>query len=118
MQVAIVSSDGINVDDHFGRAERFLIYEINGNSQALIAIKVVTPLSDGDPGHGFNPDKFAGVTDKLTDCARVYCGRIGDRPAAELKKLGIESVIYAGSIADIKITVRILPEKAGHQCSL
>jgi len=103
MQVAIVSTDGINVDDHFGRAERFLIYEINGKSQTLLSIKIVNPLTDNDPGHDFNPGKFDGITDKLTGCERVYCTRIGDRPSAELKKLAIEAVIYDGSIADIKI---------------
>jgi predicted Fe-Mo cluster-binding NifX family protein len=103
MQVAIVSTDGINVDDHFGRAERFLIYEISGNSQALTAIKIAAPLSDGDPDHKFNPDRFSEITAKLTGCERLYCTRIGDRPAAELKRLGIESVIYAGQIKSITV---------------
>ena len=33
MQVAIISNDASNVDEHFGRAERFLIYEIEGSNQ-------------------------------------------------------------------------------------
>jgi predicted Fe-Mo cluster-binding NifX family protein len=103
MRVAIVSTDGINVDDHFGRAERFLIYEISGSSQALIATKIASPLSDSDPDHKFNPDRFTEVTGKLTDCERVYCTRIGDRPVEELKKLGIEPVIFAGPIESITV---------------
>ena len=103
MQVAIVSTDGINVDDHFGRAERFLIYEINGKSQTLLSIKIVNPLTDNDPGHDFNPGKFDGITDKLTGCERMYCTRIGERPYAELKKLGIAAVIYEGQIEGIEV---------------
>lgn len=103
MQVAIVSTDGINVDDHFGRAERFLIYEISGNSQALLSIQIVKPLTNNDPGHDFNPGKFNGITDKLTGCERIYCTRIGVKPEQELKKLGIESVIFKGPIESITV---------------
>lgn len=103
MQVAIVSTDGINVDDHFGRAERFLIYEISGKSQALLSIQIVKPLTDKDPSHDFNPGKFNGITDKLTGCERLYCTRIGERPLVELKKLGITAVIYEGPIEGIKV---------------
>lgn len=103
MQVAIVSTDGINVDDHFGRAERFLIYEISGKRQTLLSIQIVNPLTDNDPGHDFNPGKFGGITDKLTGCARIYCTRIGEIPSAELKKLGIATVIYGGPIEGIEV---------------
>lgn len=103
MRVAIVSKDGINVNEHFGRAELFLIYEISDHSQARIDIRISAPWSDGAPEHGFDPDKFAEIMEKLTDCQRVYCTRIGGRPAAELKRLGVEAVIYAGLISDIKI---------------
>jgi predicted Fe-Mo cluster-binding NifX family protein len=103
MQVAIVSTDASNVDDHFGRAERFLIYEINGDSQALVGIKVVRPLSEGDKSHDFNPGRFAEIAGQLVGCERVYCIRIGDRPAGELRKVGIEPVIYRGAISGITV---------------
>jgi predicted Fe-Mo cluster-binding NifX family protein len=101
MQVAIVSSDASNVDQHFGKAGRFLIYEINGDNQALVGIKVVTPISEGDKGHEFNRKKFSAVASQLNGCERLYCTRIGDRPATELKELGIEPVIYQGPISEI-----------------
>lgn len=103
MQVAIVSTDGINVDEHFGRAERFLIYEIEGENQILLAIRVVGPLSEGDRGHDFNRDNFAEIADKLSGCRRVYCTRIGEKPAAELRNLGIEPVVSDGPIARITV---------------
>ncbi len=103
MQVAIVSTDMINVDEHFGRAERFLIYKIDGASPMFLDIRVVAAFSDGDKSHEFNSYKFEAISSKLTDCDRLYCNRIGARPAAELKKLGIEPVIYVGPIAKITL---------------
>jgi nitrogen fixation protein NifX len=102
MQVAIASTDAHNVNEHFGRAERFLIYEIDGTGQTLLAIRVFAPYSVGDRSHQFSSESFAEIADKLTGCERVYCNRIGDRPAEELRKLGIEPVIYEGLISRIK----------------
>jgi hypothetical protein len=38
----------------------------------------------------------------LKDCKKVYVTKIGERPATELKALGIEPVVYQGAIADIQ----------------
>jgi nitrogen fixation protein NifX len=103
MQVAIISTDGSNVDEHFGRAKRFLICEIEGTNQTLLAIRLLAPYSDGDRNHQFNSERFAEVCDKLAGCERVYCTRIGDKPAEELQKLGIEPVIYEGPISRITV---------------
>jgi len=102
MQVAIASTDALNVNEHFGRAERFLIYELDGTSQTLLAIRVFAPYSAGDRYHQFNAESFAEIADKLTGCERLYCTKIGDRPAGELRKLGIEPVVYEGLISRIK----------------
>lgn len=103
MQVAIVSTDAVNVDEHFGRATRFLIYEISGDTQVLMKIKEVQSLSDGDKNHEFNPDRFSAVAERLEGCKRVYCTKVGDRPAKELEKLGIEPVIYEGLIERLTV---------------
>lgn len=103
MQVAIVSTDGFNVDDHFGRAERFLIYEISGDTQVLMGIKLVQPLSEGDKNHEFKPGRFSALTAQLAGSERVYCTKIGDKPAAELKKVGMEPVFYEGPIEEITV---------------
>lgn len=102
MRIAIVSTDGVNVDEHFGKATRFLIYEIEPGSQKLLDTRGVTPLSVNDPKHPFDQDRFGAILQALQGCERVYCTKIGERPAAELKKNGIEPVIYDGLISDLK----------------
>jgi len=102
MQIAIVSTDGVNVNDHFGKAERFLIYEAGPTGLTGIAERQVACLSTGDKSHQFDAARFASVARALEGCQRVYCTRIGDRPRQELEKRGIMPVIYEGAIAAIK----------------
>ena len=104
MQVAIASSDAVNVDEHFGRAGRFLIYVIEGKVQTLLAIRTLSaPYSAGAEGHGFEAARFAEIVGKFNGCERLYCTRIGEKPAEELREQGIEPVIYQGPIRGINI---------------
>ena len=102
MRIAVVSTDGINVNGHFGRAMRFLIYDL-GREMKLVDTRPSETLSVGDPDHAFDPDRFGRVSAHLKDCRRVYATRVGDVPAAKLKELGIEPMIYSGAIADITL---------------
>ena len=101
MRIAAVSTDGTNVDDHFGKATRLLVYDLDAGSPQFVANRPVSPLSSGDPGHAFNPGRFAAIAEALEDCDRVYCTRIGAKPAAELKARGVEAVVYEGPIDQI-----------------
>ncbi len=103
MVIAVVSRDGVHVDDHFGRAERFLIYAVEGETHTLLRSEDVEKLSENDPAHKFNQKKFAGLLQALDGCERVYCTKIGKKPAQELKDASIEPVVYSGSIANITL---------------
>lgn len=100
MRIAVVSTDGINVDEHFGRAQRFLIYD-RDDGLTMVEDRPTGTLSVGDPDHPFDAQRFQDVASQLKDCNRVYVTRIGAGPAARLKQLGIEPVIYQGPIAHI-----------------
>jgi predicted Fe-Mo cluster-binding NifX family protein len=99
-RIAVVSTDGVTVNEHFGKADHFLIYDLD-DQMALVEKRSTETLSVGDPGHLFDADKFARISALLEDCSQVYVTNIGDTPAAKLKVLGVEPVIYAGAIADI-----------------
>ena len=99
-RIAAVSTDGCNVDDHFGKAGRFLIYDL-GDRLTLVAERPTEKLSEDDPDHAFDADKFSRIAALLKDCSRIYVTQIGKIPAAKLKALGIEPVVYQGTIADI-----------------
>lgn len=99
---AVVSTDGKNVNDHFGKAERFLIFDWDGQPR-LVETRSAEPLSVGDLNHAFDADKFNRVASVLKDCSQVYVTRIGDTPAAKLTSLGIVPVTFNGAIDDIKL---------------
>lgn len=99
-RIAVVSTDGVNVNDHFGKAARFLVYDME-DTLNLIEERPTEMLSVGDPNHPFDADKFKRVTDVIKDCCQIYVTRIGDGPAAKLKDMGIEPVTYNGPIDQI-----------------
>jgi nitrogen fixation protein NifX len=99
-RIAAVSTDGLNVDEHFGKADRFLIYDL-GDRMTFVEDRPTKKLSVGDPGHPFDPDRFARIAALLKDCSKVYATQIGTVPAAKLNALGIEPVVYCGAITAI-----------------
>ncbi len=103
MRIAAVSTDGKNVDDHFGKATEFLIYDLTEKGPDFVARRQSIPLSVNDPAHPFDPARFGKIVDVIRDCQAVYVTRIGDVPAAELKKQGIEPRIYTGGIEHIAV---------------
>ncbi|MFW8600897.1 NifB/NifX family molybdenum-iron cluster-binding protein [Desulfobacterota bacterium M19] len=105
MKIAVASTDGVHVNQHFGRAEKFLIYEVTSDAFHLLEELEVAPYSSGkeDKKHNFDRDRFAGVAEKINGCQKMFAAKIGDIPAAELKKMGVEPVVYEGQIADINL---------------
>jgi predicted Fe-Mo cluster-binding NifX family protein len=101
MKIAVVSTDGVNVNDHFGKAERFLIYEIKDGKLTLIEERQSVPLSVNDPNHPFDPERFGNIVKMIKDCEKVFVTQIGEVPAEKLKAEGIEPVIFGGAIKDI-----------------
>ncbi len=100
LRIAIVSTDGVNVNDHFGMAKRFLVYDCN-DEMTLVEERPTESLSVGDPDHTFDAEKFGRIADLLKDCSKIYVTQIGEVPASKLEELGIKPVIYEGPIADI-----------------
>ena len=99
-RVAVVSTDSVNVDDHFGMAEAFLIYDLS-DELTFVEKRISEKLSVGDPNHPFDADKFNRVYETIKDCTSVYSTKIGEGPAKKLKELGIEPVVYEGAISGI-----------------
>ncbi len=102
MRVAIVSTDGKTVNEHFGRADRFLIYDLTKEGPKLLEERASEPLSVSNPKHAFDRERFEEVAYVIGDCERVYVTQIGARPAEELEKKGIKPVLYKGPIGKIE----------------
>ena len=103
MKIAVATTDGITVNEHFGMADKFQLYVITSEGPVKVGEAPVEKLSTGDKKHPFDKERFQAIADALNGCERVYVTKIGDRPAEELKKAGIESVVYEGEISGITL---------------
>ena len=99
-RIAIASSDGINVDTHFGHAFSFIIADVNEETGEVTEAEErdVRPACEGHScgGHqGRNTSETAGV---LSNVKYVLAARIGPPAAAELAAKGIDVFEGAGTI--------------------
>jgi len=78
MKVAFASTDKVHVDEHFGRAEIFTIWEVGPDTAGFSG--VVQVLAEGDD----EADRIEARCAGLADCALVYVAQIGGPAAARL----------------------------------
>src|SRR6056297_1476558 len=81
MKVAFASTDRVHVDEHFGQAKEFYIWNIGPEDAVFSGVVQVQPDADA-PGH--SDDKIEARGAALADCALVYVGEIGGPAAARL----------------------------------
>ncbi|MBC8413952.1 MAG: hypothetical protein ISR96_03695 [Nitrospira sp.] len=103
MKIAIATTDGITVNEHFGKARKFSVYNAAPESIELINEIDVEPYAPAQKGHAFDEKRFMAVGKVLKGCEKLFITKIGDEPAQALKALGIEPVIYSGAVRDIKV---------------
>jgi len=101
MQIAIASTNGKEVDSHFGRDDTFYIYKQSGAAMEFIEYRDVTQYSVDNPKHSFSEESFNRTVVALSECSKVLCTKIGDKPKEELEKRGIEVVMYSGEIEEL-----------------
>lgn len=94
MKVGFATTDGINVNEHFGRAGMFAIYELTGDGYRFVEMRKFSEGRDREieetRGRGQIHDELVqGKTDKLADCRIIYLTEIGGPSAARLVKKNI-----------------------------
>ncbi len=83
MKVAFTSSTGEMIDEHFGMAKNFQIWEIGPEASSF-----VETITIGQQGED-EEDRIAGRAAALKECAIVYTMAIGGPAAAKLVALRI-----------------------------
>jgi len=78
MKVAFASTDKVHIDEHFGRAEEFYIWNIGPEEAEFSGVIQVTD-EEGDAA-----DRIEARGAALDECALVYVGEIGGPAAARL----------------------------------
>ena len=74
VKIAFASSDGVNVDEHFGRARSFHIYRLHDAGHELIETREIEPVCSG---HAHDDDALSKTAQTLSDCRGVVAAQIG-----------------------------------------
>ncbi len=94
MKVAFATTDGVNVDEHFGRAGLFAVYELTDKDYRFVEMRKFAEGRDTEiensKGEGqLHEKKVEKKVAKLADCKIIYLTEIGGPSAARLVKKGI-----------------------------
>lgn len=105
MKIAIASSDGMNISEHFGQSICFIVFETEEGNIVKKEIRQnkFTPHALGQCGSETNQrdhdhqqhhhHNHKGVVAALKDCDTVICRGMGLRASADLLKAGIDPYI-------------------------
>lgn len=80
-RIAVATSDGVNVDLHFGAANAFAIYDVEGLDFKKTEARVV-PDSEGNPSQGCSSGSGSGCDSGCGD--RNRCHGVEKSPAVEM----------------------------------
>jgi len=94
-RIAAASTDGKTINEHFGKAAVFLIYEIGKKGYTFIEERKVTPLSC-ESGH--TEDGILSTLDTLKDCTAVIAVKVGGSVKRAFEINGISVFEAPGSI--------------------
>ncbi len=97
MKVAFATTDGKHVDEHFGRAGAFAIYELSEKGYSFLELRRFADGRDREieETKGMGPihdERVEAKADRLKDCRIVYLTEIGGPSAARLVKRGVMPV--------------------------
>ena len=117
-RVAVASSDGRFINQHFGRAGQFLIFDISGGDK--FDSKFVALRNNLPPCSARQHDeaRLAAAVALLSDCQAVLAAKIGPGATAALTAQGIAALEATAFIDEALVRVgkrlhSILPHQAG-----
>ena len=97
---AFASVDGLNVDEHFGHARYWQIYDFSGDGEFVETLKM-PPVCGGSCS-----DNFAPAYELLKDCAALFVAKIGEPAAAYMLSRGLKVYEAAGSVDKIALAIK------------
>ena len=87
--IAVATKGGERINEHFGHAKEFQIYEVGTKGAKFVGHRRVEEYCEGGEG---NDDALDVVLAAINDCAAVFVAKIGGCPKKSLEAAGIEPV--------------------------
>ena len=104
MKIAVASSDGVAISQHFGRSQCFIVFDV---AQGKVIGREVrdntyTPHAKGECKEGEHnhdqPHNHADIIAAMHDCQVMLCGGMGFRAAQDLQANGIKAIMVDASL--------------------
>ena len=86
LRIAVASSEGIRIDQHFGQTEIFRVYDVSAAGVVAVDQRDVTRYAAGDE------DRRDTICRMLNDCSMLLVAKIGITPQEKLAGVGIEAI--------------------------
>jgi nitrogen fixation protein NifB len=84
--VAVATKGGGIVNQHFGHAKEFMIYEVDAAGAKFISHRKVADYCQG--GYG-EEAMLTGIIDTIADCKAVLAAKVGPCPSKQLQEAGL-----------------------------
>ncbi len=102
MKIAVATTDGVSLSQHFGQSRGFVVFEVDG-----LTVQNREHRTNDDTPHNQGICNHAGqeqqgtqgrtsILDLLSDCSVVLCGGMGAGAAQSMLANGIKPVILPG----------------------
>ena len=95
-RLAVATSDGFTVNEHFGHAKFFRVYDINQSGYDFIEVRDAVAACQHRLGH--DTTRFDKIIELLSDCDALLVQKIGEGAAAYLIERGVRVFEVSGSI--------------------
>ena len=120
MKIAFATTDGTHVNEHFGRAGMFAVYDLTTEGSRLVEMRkfsegVDTAITSTKDKGQVHDDAVESKVERLADCRIVCLTEIGGPSAARLIKKGImplkvkEPALIVDELAKLLETVKRNP---------
>ncbi len=97
-RIALATTDGKFINEHFGRAKVFYIVDISNDGYTYLEKRQVEKCCNNGE---HNESDFDNVINVLTDCDAVFVSRIGLEASAYLISKGLRVFTAPGFIDDV-----------------
>lgn len=88
-KLAVASKDGIAINQHFGHAKMFWIFQVSTTVCEFLEQREVDHYCHGQTGDQSAMQK---ILRTINDCEAVFVAKIGDGPIEKLRAIGVKSV--------------------------
>ena len=106
MKIAVATTDGSAVSQHFGRSRGFLVFTVEDGKICNVEQRglAVTPHESGGC-----KGSASSLAELLAGCSVLLCGGMGAGAAQSLQNLGLRPMVIAG-VHDPEAVVRLFLE--------